>query len=574
MHTFRVWAPARRSVELVLDGGRLAMQPQEAGWWEVSDLGARAGTRYGFSLDGGEARPDPRSMSQPDGVLGLSEVVDHTAHVWHDGAWRGRPVEGSILYELHTGTFSPAGTFDGAAEHLAHLTGLGVTTVELMPVAEFSGLRGWGYDGAALYAPHHVYGGPAGLKRLVDACHAAGLAVLLDVVYNHLGPVGNFLPEFGPYFSDRHHTGWGAALNFDGPGSDEVRRFVIDNALMWIRDYHVDGLRLDAVQQIVDQSGTHVLEQLAVEVGALGAGLGRTVVLVAEPEVNDARLVRAREAGGYGLDAAWSDDWHHSLHAVLTGEQSGYYRHFGSLELLGRALRNGWIYEGPRSARRLIVDGTKPTDVVPHQLVVAAQNHDQVGNRMAGERLGHLVDEGSLKVAAALLLTAPFTPMIFQGEEWASSSPFQYFTDHSDPGLARAVSDGRRREFAAFGWRPDQVPDPQNPATFERSKLDWSELDQPFHRRMLQWYRDLLRLRERLGHAPVQVELDESDHHLLLRRGAISLMANLGDGEWRRPIGPGARVLLASDLSIRTSDTALSLPRSSVVILETSRQDV
>ncbi|MGA8921959.1 MAG: malto-oligosyltrehalose trehalohydrolase [Candidatus Dormiibacterota bacterium] len=574
MHTFRVWAPGHRRVEVVLEGGRLPMRAGESGWWEVSDAHARAGTRYGFSLDGGEARPDPRSMSQPGGVLGLSEVVDQATYGWHDGEWRGRALAGSIIYELHTGTFSGEGTFDGAAEHIPHLVDLGVTTIELMPVAEYSGRRGWGYDGSALFAPHHAYGGPAGLKRLVDACHSAGLAVLLDVVYNHLGPVGNFLPEFGPYFSERHHTGWGAALNFDGPGGEEVRRFVIDNGVMWIRDYHLDGLRLDAVQAIVDQSPTHVLEQLAAEVKALGAELGRTVLLIAETEVNDARFVRPREAGGYGLDAAWSDDWHHSLHSALTGERSGYYRHFGSLELLGRALSQGWVYEGPRSARRLIADGTKVKKVAPNQLVVAAQNHDQVGNRAAGERLAHLVDEGSLKLAAALLLTAPYTPMIFQGEEWASSSPFQYFTNHADRGLGKAVSDGRRREFAAFGWKPDQVPDPQDRATYERSKLDWNELEQPFHHRMLEWYRDLIRLRGRLEGAAIRVELDESDGHLEIHRGAISVMANLGEREWVCGIGPVARILMASDPSIKPSHQALGLPRSSVVILETSPEDV
>ena len=570
MHTFRVWAPDRRRVEVVLDGRRLAMRAEEAGWWAVSDPDAGAGTRYGFSLDGGPARPDPRSMSQPDGVLGPSQLVDHTTHPWRDGAWRGRPLQGSIIYELHTGTFSRAGTFDGAAEHLHHLAELGVTTIELMPVAEFSGVRGWGYDGAALFAPHHAYGGPAELKRLVDECHGAGLAVLLDVVYNHLGPVGNFLPEFGPYFSDRHYTGWGSALNFDGPGSGEVRRFVLDNALMWIRDYHIDGLRLDAVQQIADQSPTHVLEQLGVEAGALGAELGRTVLLIAETEVNEPRFVRSRGAEGYGLDGAWSDDWHHSLHAALTGEQSGYYRHFGSLDLLGRALRDGWIYEGSRTARRLISDGPRPAGVMPHQLVVAAQNHDQAGNRASGERLTHLVDEGSLKVAAALLLTTPCTPMIFQGEEWASSSPFQYFTDHADPALGKAVSEGRRREFEAFGWRPDQVPDPQDLATFERSRLDWNELDQPFHRRMLEWHRDLIRLRKSLGNEAVRVEVDEPARHLVVRRGAFRVVANLGPDQWSCPVGPGERVVLASDPLITISAAALSLPRSSVVILETS----
>lgn len=445
MHTFKVWAPSRRRVEVVLDGRRLPMHRQESGWWEVSDPQAREGTRYGFSLEGGEARPDPRSMSQPDGVLGMSEVVGGEAYRWHDGTWWGRPLAGSIIYELHTGTFSLDGTFDGAVEHIPHLVELGVNAVELMPVAEYSGRRGWGYDGAALFAPHHAYGGPAGLKRLVDAFHSAGLAVLLDVVYNHVGPVGNFLPDFGPYFNQCHHTDWGAAFNFDGPGSEEVRRFVIDNALMWVRDYHVDGLRLDAVQAIVDQSPTHVLEQLAVEVKTLGAQLQRAVVVIAETDVNDPLFVRGREAEGYGLDAVWSDDWHHSLHSVLTGERLGYYEHFGSLQLLGTALRDGWIYEGPRSARRLIANNAKAADVAPHNLVVAAQNHDQVGNRVAGERLAHLVDEGPLKVAAALLLTAPYTPLIFQGEEWASSSPSSTSRTTSTPGSARRCRRGAGR---------------------------------------------------------------------------------------------------------------------------------
>jgi maltooligosyltrehalose trehalohydrolase len=550
------------------------MEKRGSGWWEVSDSEARSGTRYGFSLDGGGARPDPRSMSQPDGVLGMSEVFDQEAYVWHDGTWRGRPLAGSIIYELHTGTFSLEGTFDGVIAHIPHLVELGVNAIELMPVAEFSGRRGWGYDGAALFAPHHAYGGPSGLKRLVDACHTAGLAVVLDVVYNHLGPVGNFLTEFGPYFSERHYTDWGAAFNFDGPGSDEVRRFVIDNALMWIRDYHFDGLRLDAVQTIVDQSPTHVLEQLAVEVKALGAKLQRTGVVIAETDVNDPRFVRPREAGGHGLDAAWSDDWHHSLHAALTGERSGYYERFGSLELLGTALRDGWIFDGPRSARRLMADNPKTWEVEPHNLVVAVQNHDQVGNRAAGERLPQLVDEGALKVAAVLLLTAPYTPMLFQGEEWASSSPFQYFTDHADPKLGQAVSEGRAREFAAFGWKPDQVPDPQDPATFERSKLDWSELDEPFHHRILEWYRALIRLRGKLDSQRIRVEHDEAARHLVIHRGQIEAKVNLGGAEWFCRMGPGARLLMASDPSISPTDEGLTLPRSSVVILETSSADV
>ncbi|MGH7764494.1 MAG: malto-oligosyltrehalose trehalohydrolase [Candidatus Dormibacteraceae bacterium] len=569
MHTFKLWAPARQRVDLQLDDRRMPMHRLESGWWELTDPKAQPGTLYGFSLDGGEARPDPRSMSQPRGVLGRSQVVDQAAFRWSDRTWPGRALAGSVIYELHTGTFSRDGTFDGAIEHIAHLVDIGVSVVELMPVAEFSGNRGWGYDGAALFAPHHAYGGQAGLKRLVDACHAAGLAVVLDAVYNHLGPVGNFLSEFGPYFSATHQTQWGAALNFDGQGSEEVRRFVIDNALMWIRDYHVDGLRLDAVQAIIDQSPTHVLEQLAIEVRALGDELRRTVFLIAETDVNDPVFVRGGDAGGYGLDAVWSDDWHHSVHSVLTSERVGYYEHFGSPEVLRKALLMGWVYEGPRRARRSM---SRKEGVAPHNLVIAAQNHDQVGNRAAGERLAHLVDEGKLKVAAALLLTTPFTPMLFQGEEWASSSPFQYFTDHADRKLGEAVSKGRRREFAAFAWKPEDVPDPQAPATFERSKLDWNELDQPLHRRMLEWYRALIRLRPRLEGKEIRVELDERAGHVEIERGDVSILVNLGEAEWRWAMPAGATVALASDPTITVTTKVTCVPRASVVILETSRR--
>ncbi len=341
MHRFRVWAPGRRTVKLVADGRTLAMAPADQGWWEVSDESAGAGTRYGYSLDGGEVRPDPRSASQPDGVLGLSEVVDQAAYSWTDGGWKGMRLDEAVIYELHTGTFSQQGTFDGIIEHLPHLVWLGVDAIELMPVAEFSGDRGWGYDGVDLFAPHHAYGGPAGLKRLVDACHLAGLGVVMDAVYNHLGPVGNFLSEFGPYFSDHHQTDWGAGFNFDGAASDDVRRFVLDNALMWIRDYHVDGLRLDAVHAIADDTPLHILAQLAAEIEALGDELRRATFVIAESDLNDSRFVRSRDAGGYGFEAAWADDWHHAMHATLTGERTGYYEDFGSMEILAKALRQG-----------------------------------------------------------------------------------------------------------------------------------------------------------------------------------------------------------------------------------------
>ena len=422
---------------------------------------AGAGSRYGFSIDGGPVRPDPRSPSQPDGVDGLSAVVDHRAFAWSDATWRGVALPGSVLYELHVGTFSAEGTFDGVIAHLDHLVELGVDAIELLPVCEFSGNRGWGYDGVDLFAPHHAYGGPEGLKRLVDACHRAGLGVVLDVVYNHLGPAGNYLAEFGPYFTDRHQTGWGDAVNMDGPGSDEVRRFVVDNALMWLRDYHGDGLRLDAVHAIVDTSARHILEQLAVEVDALAAHVRKPLFLIAESDRNDPALVRARAAGGLGLAAAWADEWHHGLHTVLTGEHDGYYEDFGTGAVLAKALRQAWVHDGTYSPHRGRAHGRPVTGLTGDRFVIATQTHDQVGNRATGERLAALTTEGRVKVAAALLLTAPFVPMLFMGEEWAASTPFQYFTDHQDPALGQAVTEGRRHEFAAFGWDPDGVPDPQ-----------------------------------------------------------------------------------------------------------------
>jgi maltooligosyltrehalose trehalohydrolase len=576
MHTFRIWAPTPHRVDVIAGDHMLPMKQRERGWWEISDADSHAGTRYGYSLDGGAVRPDPRSPSQPDGVLGLSEVIDHNAFAWNDGGWRGIPLPGSVLYELHVGTFSPKGTLDGVVERLPHLVELGIDAIELMPVVEFSGDRGWGYDGVDLFAPHHAYGGAAALSRLVDACHATGLGIVLDVVYNHLGPVGNFLSEFGPYFSDRHQTDWGAPFNFDGPESDEVRRFVVDNALMWIRDFHIDGLRLDAVHAIMDQTPLNILEQLAQEIEALGAKLGRSAFVIAESDLNDPRLVRSRDAGGYGLDAAWSDDWHHALHTALTGERSGYYEDFGSLDVLGKALRQAWVYDGVWSAHRHKSRGGNASGLPSHSFVIALQNHDQVGNRLAGDRLSALVDEGTLKAAAALLLMAPFSPMLFQGEEWAASSPFQYFTDHADPELGKAVGEGRRKEFAAFGWDPDLVPDPQDPSTFDRSKLRWGERDEPFHHRILEWYRDLIRLRRALpirrdgvGEG-IRVMVDDVRRRLEFERDSIKVRVNLGDSDWRSPISGGDRLVMVSDPAIRPGEESICLPPSSVVVLEVS----
>ncbi|MEU6742081.1 malto-oligosyltrehalose trehalohydrolase [Streptosporangium sandarakinum] len=573
-HEFRVWAPTRERVELVLGERRLPMRRSGDGWWERAVEEAGPGTDYAYSLDGGPPRPDPRSPYQPYGPHGPSRLVDHAAFGWTDGRWRGTPLPGAVLYELHVGTFSPEGTFDGAIEHLPHLAELGVDAVELMPVAEFSGGRGWGYDGVSLFAPHHAYGGPDGLKRLVDACHAHGLGVVMDVVYNHLGPSGNYLPEFGPYFTGRHSTNWGDAVNFDGPGSDEVRAFVVDNALMWLRDYHVDGLRLDAVHAIADDSAVHVLERLAEEVEALAAHVRRPLFLIAESDLNDPRFVRGREAGGYGLDAAWADEWHHALHAVLTGERSGYYSDFGPLSLLAKGLRQAWVYDGTWSPHRGRVHGRSPAGLSGHRFVVCAQNHDQVGNRARGERSSALMSEGRLRIAAALLFTAPFVPMLFQGEEWGATTPFQYFTDHEDPELGRAVSEGRRREFAAFGWEPDQVPDPQDPATFERSRLDWSERDKEVQGRLLDWHRELIALRRRVPALAdgrpdrVRADCDEDTGLLVVERGPVLVAVNLGAEALTVSSRGRGRVLAASDPEVALSGTDLTLPPDTVAILE------
>jgi maltooligosyltrehalose trehalohydrolase len=568
-----VWAPGRRSVEVVLaDGSRQPMRPTDPdGWWETS-LPADHGARYRFTLDGGPERPDPRSAWQPEGVDGPSALVDHNRFAWGDGAWRGAVLAGSVIYECHIGTFTPEGTFDAAIHRLDHLVELGVGALELMPVAEFPGRRGWGYDGVALWAPHHAYGGPDGLKRLVDAAHARGLAVVLDVVYNHLGPAGNHLGEFGPYFTDRYTTPWGAALNVDGPGSDEVRRFVVDNACMWLEDYHLDGLRLDAVHAIVDQSAYHLLEELADAVAALAARTGRARWLIAESDRNDPRLVRPVAAGGYGLDAVWSDEFHHALHAVLTGERDGYYADFGSLAHLAAAIDGAWVYGRHYSPFRGRHHGRPAGDLDGRHVVVCLQNHDQIGNRARGERIGTLVGPGRLAIGAAVLLSSRYVPMLFQGEEWGASTPWQYFTDHHDPELAAAVRDGRRREFAAFGWDPAQIPDPQDPATSAASTLDWAEAERPGHRELLAWYRRLLALRRELPEladgrrSSTSVRYSDADGWLIVERGAVTVAANLGPAAAELDVRPGG-ALLAAWGEVRSEDGRVRLPPDTVALL-------
>ncbi|MGI9032281.1 MAG: malto-oligosyltrehalose trehalohydrolase [Acidimicrobiales bacterium] len=569
MTLFEVWAPRAGRVDVVVDGGRRTelAGPDDGGWFRGEDPLAGPGDDYRFSLDGGSPRPDPRSPWQPRGVHGPSRLVDHKAFAWSDAGWAAAALADAVIYELHVGTFSAAGTFEGAVDHLDHLVDLGVSAVEIMPVAEFPGCRGWGYDGVDLWAPHSAYGGPTGLKRLVDACHAGGLAVVLDVVYNHLGPDGNYLRDFGPYFTDRYGTPWGEAVNYDGPDSDEVRAFVVANACMWVRDYHVDGLRLDAVHAIFDMSATHIVEEIATAVHALEPELGRRAWVIAESDLNDPRVVRGPETGGWGCDAQWSDDFHHALHAVLTGERSGYYADFGSLAALAKALRKVFVHDGCRSSFRRRRHGRPPTGLPHTRFLGYLQNHDQVGNRAKGERTSALMGIGRLKIAAALVLLSPFVPMVFQGEEWAASTPFQYFTDHGDPELGRSVSEGRRREFAAFGWEPMPgpagpgggaaeeavvVPDPQDPATFDRSRLDWSELDHPPHAELLAWHRDLIRLRREVpalsgALCSMEVRYDEDARWLALERGPVSVLCNLAEVEQPVPTSGGASSVVPAD---------------------------
>jgi maltooligosyltrehalose trehalohydrolase len=576
MALIRVWAPGARRVELDSDGRLLDMTKNESGWWEADAPFVEHGSDYAFRVDGEGPFPDPRSPWQPLGVHGPSRWVDHArgSRSVQDG-WGQPPIGSAVIYELHVGTFTPEGTFDAVVGRLDHLTDLGITHVELMPVAEFSGDRGWGYDGVDLYAPHHAYGGPEGLKRLVDACHGRGLAVLLDVVCNHLGPCGNYLGRFGPYFTDKYRTPWGEAINLDGPESDEVRRFFIENALMWLREYHMDGLRIDAVHAITDTSAVHLLEELADKVSDLEVRLGRHLVLVAESDLNDPRVVRPPELGGYGIDAQWNEDFHHSLHATLTGEREGYYRDFGGLGDLAKVLTGGFYFDGRYSAFRRRRHGRSAAGLSGHRFVGCLQNHDQVGNRAAGERIGHLVSPDLLKIGAAIVMTSPFVPMLFQGEEWAASTPFLYFTDHRDPELAEAVSRGRRDEFAGFGWDPEKVPDPQAEETFLRSKLDWDEPSKEPHGEMLRWYRSLIELRRRLPDLTdgrierTKVSFDEDERRLTMTRGSVLVACNFNGESQRVPYSDleGKKVFLSSKEGIVAGDDEILLPGHSVAIM-------
>ncbi|MGW7547723.1 malto-oligosyltrehalose trehalohydrolase [Streptomyces sp. NPDC054770] len=576
---FEVWAPQADRVTLHCDGATRALERdrERPGWW-TGEADAEDGTRYGFALDDGPVLPDPRSRRQPDGPDGLSAVVDHERHEWR-AAWPGRALPGAVLYELHVGTYTPEGTLDAAAGRLGHLRELGVTHVELMPLCPFPGRHGWGYEGVSLWAVHEPYGGPESLKRFVDRAHELGLGVVLDVVHNHLGPSGNYLPAFGPYFTETHQTPWGSAVNLDAPGSDEVRAYLVGSALAWLRDYRIDGLRLDAVHTLCDTRACHFLEELSSAVAALAAESGRPLFLVGESDLNDPRVITPRAEHGLGLDAQWNDDFHHALHAALTGEEQGYYADFARAPFaaLAKTLTGGYFHDGTYSSFRGRRHG-RPLDrahVAGHRLLGYTQTHDQVGNRAQGDRLSAALSPGLLACAATLALTAPFTPMLFMGEEWAAGTPWQFFTDHTDPDLAEAVRRGRRREFAAHGWAEEDVPDPQDPATRERSCLDWSEPEREPHARVLAWYRRLIALRREQPDltdpdlADTKVAYDEVARWLAFRRGDVRVAVNLGKEPAAIPLGTGRVEVLAAWDPVTAPDTdgVLRVPGEACVVL-------
>lgn len=536
--TIEVWAPRAARVRLRRpERGDVELTATDAGWWRAEATLA-PGDEYGFVLgDADTARPDPRSRRQPRGVHDLSAWDDPASFAWSDGAWTGRPLAGGLLYELHIGTFTPEGTLDAAIGKLDHLVDLGVTHVELLPVNAFNGTHNWGYDGVLWYSVHEAYGGPEAYRRFVDAAHAAGLAVIQDVVYNHLGPSGNYLPEYGPYLRDGQSNTWGASVNLDEPA---VREYIVDNALMWLRDHHVDGLRLDAVHALHESASrpVHILREIAERVDALSAHLGRPLTLIAESDLNDPVMILPREAGGYGLTAQWVDDWHHAVHVALTGETAGYCADFAAPEALPKTWAGGFFHDGTFSSFRDTDWGAPvPPEVPSWRFVEFAQDHDQIGNRAAGDRLSQSLSFARLQIAAVLTMTAPGTPMLFMGEEWGASTPWQFFTSHPEPELAEATRRGRRAEFAAMGWDESLVPDPNDPATFERSKLDWSETEQGDHRRLLQLYRALARLRREQpeltdpSRAGQQAEC-AGPGRWVLHRDAATIYVNLSPQEW------------------------------------------
>jgi maltooligosyltrehalose trehalohydrolase len=557
---FRVWAPDAQRVDLHLkspDDQLLRMHEDSGGFHTLDVPDLPSGSTYLYRLDSNEEWPDPASRSQPYGVHGPSQAIDPRSFPWSCTEWNPISLPSAVIYELHVGTYTPEGTFDGVIPHLDELVELGVTTIEIMPVAQFPGPRNWGYDGTYLFAPQNSYGGPQGLQRLVDAAHARGLTVILDVVYNHLGPEGNYLGKFGRYYTNRYCTPWGSALNFDGADSGPVRDFFIANALYWLDEYCIDGLRLDAIDRIYDCGAHHFLAELKESVRQLEKRIGRKLVLIAESDLNDRRVLDAGDRGGYGLDAQWTDDFHHSLHTLLTGETAGYYADFGKLEHLATTLRQGWFYEGQYSSFRRRKHGNSPQGISHEHFVVCSQNHDQVGNRARSDRLSSLLDLAGMKLAAGVTLLSPFVPMLFMGEEYGETAPFWYFTSHQDAALIEAVRSGRQKEFAHFAWQ-HEIPDPQNEETFRGATLQHARKKQQPHSSLRDFYRQLIALRNKysLGHpGPSEITTHETENVILVLRksppAALLMIFHFGAAATRftHALPPGDwRVILNSDL--------------------------
>ena len=571
-----VWAPDAHTVELHLPGEErlVDMVPAPGGWW-TAPFDLEPGTDYAYRVDGSPNRPDPRSALQPDGVHGHSRTVDPATWQWTDQDWEGKDLRGSVIYELHVGTFTPEGTLDAAISRLDHLAELGVDIIELMPLAAFPGKAGWGYDGVALWAVHETYGGPEALARFVDAAHSTGIGVCLDVVYNHLGPSGNYLSVFGPYFTQAHHTPWGEAVNYDHDGSQQVRAFVIDSALRWLRDFHVDALRLDAIHEIKDDAAAadppqpHVLAELSDAVAALSAELGRPLSLVAEADLNDVGVITPTDeqppakAPSLGMTAQWADDVHHALHARLTGETQGYYGDFAEAGAWAKAYGRAFLHNGTWSTFRERNWGAPvPEDTDPRRFVVFGSDHDQIGNRAVGDRPSTSLDDATLAATAALVLLSPYTPMLFMGEEWGTRTPFQFFTDHEED-LARSVSEGRVREFAGFGWDADEIPDPQAAETVDASRLRWDELNEAEHIRMLAWYQALTALRRDLtwSQRTAWPQVEDINGVLTVTYEDIVVATNLSGQE--RPAPALTTVLLSWD---PVDDAAPSLSSGQTLI--------
>lgn len=573
MHHFSVWAPFRQKVSVKVNEKAYPMKgPSDRGFWVTDVEEAGHGTDYAFLLDDDPTPyPDPRSFWQPKDVHSFSRVLDHNQFDWTDEQFRAVPLPSAILYEMHVGTFTPGGTLDSAIERLDHLCDIGITHIEVLPIASYEGEFSWGYDGVSPYAPDESYGGPEAVKRFVDACHRKGLAVVLDVVYNHFGPAGNYTGQFGPYYTEKHKTPWGAAINFEEGGSDQVRRYFIDNAMMWLRDYHFDGLRLDATHEFIDRSAMHFMEHLAREVEDLSASVGRCLVLIAESDLNNPRIVTPLEANGYGMDAQWSDDFHHALFSVLANEKFGYFEDFGTVPQLAHTLKHTFLYEGQYSKFRMHTQGRPIINLSYHRFVGYIQNHDQIGNRAKGERVHHLVGIEKAKLAAGVVFTAPFLPMIFMGEEWGASTPWMYFADFESEDLRKAVNEGRRKDFAAFGFG-DDVPDPEDPKTFEASKLKWDEIAEGEHKEMLDWYRKLIHLRRKtlalnLGDPTrMDVSCNEEGQWIRTDRGNIRTVINFAEQPTEFPMPVGADLLLASLAAPERKHDSVVAPAMSIAI--------